>query len=116
MSDCSRLLKLAGHLQAEIGAARAGDTQGQFPILDLVGNLRDEAGTHADKAALAALCAEAWEHIVRIVESGAVFSANDILWLKELLARVQALAGPADSSSAATSPSPRKTRRFHCPK
>ena len=106
MSDCSRLLKLAGHLQAEIGAARAGDTQGQFPILDLVGNLRDEAATHTDKAALAAFCAEAWEHIVKIVESGAVFSADDISWLKELLARVQALAGLADSSSAAALPAP----------
>jgi two-component system chemotaxis sensor kinase CheA len=104
MSDCSRLLKLAGHLQAEIGAARAGDTQGQFPILDLVGNLRDEAGKLADQAPLAALCAEAWEHVVKIVESGAVFSADDISWLKDLLARVQALVGTTDSSSVAAQP------------
>ena len=31
MSDCSRLLKLAGQLQAEIAAARAGDTQSVPP-------------------------------------------------------------------------------------
>jgi two-component system chemotaxis sensor kinase CheA len=106
MSDSSKLLKLAGHLQAEIGAARAGDTQGQFPILDLVGNLRDEAGALADQAALAALCAESWERIVKIVESGAVFSVADISWLKELLARVLALAGQTDASSVAAAPAP----------
>jgi two-component system chemotaxis sensor kinase CheA len=102
MSDRSRLLKLAGHLQAEINAARAGDTQGQFPILDLIGNLRDESSAHADLAALVTTCAEAWERTVRIVESGQPFSAADISWLKDLLARVQALVGSADSSTAAS--------------
>ena len=106
MSDCSRLLKLAGHLQAEIGAARAGDTQGQFPILDLIGNLRDEAGAHADKAALKTFCTAAWEHIVQIVESGAVFSPEDILWLKDLLARVQALIGVSEIPTVTTQPVP----------
>ena len=93
MSDCSKLLKLAGQLQAEIAAARAGDTQGQFPILDLVGNLRDEAGKHADQAELAALCAKSWERVVKIVESGAAFSAADISWLNDLLTPVNSLVG-----------------------
>ena len=101
MSDRNRLLKLAGHLQAEIRAAKAGDSQGQFPILDLIGNLRDEAGTHADLAALVTLCAEAWERVVRIVESGQPFTTDDVAWLHDLLARVQALAGAADSPIAA---------------
>ena len=92
MSDRSRLLKLAGHLRAEIQAARAGDTQGQFPILDLIGNLRDEAGANAELSALATLCTEAWERTVRIVESGQPFSPDDIIWLNDLLARVQTLA------------------------
>jgi two-component system chemotaxis sensor kinase CheA len=104
MSDHSRLLKLTGHLQAEIGAARAGDTQGQFPILDLVGNLRDEAAAIPGMIVLAAACTEAWEKIVRIVESGQPFVPDDIAWLKDLLARVQALAGAADSSSAPAAP------------
>ncbi|MGA2246910.1 MAG: chemotaxis protein CheA [Verrucomicrobiota bacterium] len=104
MSDRNRLLKLTGHLQAEIVAARASDTQGQFPILDLVGNLRDEAGTDPAWSALSATCAEAWERVVRIVESGRAFSADDISWLKDLLERVQALAGAADSSTAQTAP------------
>ncbi|HUC86512.1 MAG TPA: chemotaxis protein CheA [Candidatus Acidoferrales bacterium] len=106
MIDLSRLLKLTGHLQAEIIAARAGDTQGQFPILDLVGNLRDEAGAAPELSGLAAACAEAWERIVRIVESGQPFTADDIAWLKELLARVQALAGLAGSSTAGAAPAP----------
>jgi two-component system chemotaxis sensor kinase CheA len=106
MTDRSRLLKLTDQLQAEIATARAGDTHGQFPILDIVGNLRDEAATLADKTDLAALCAEAWERVVKIVESGAPFHADDISWLKDLLAQVQALAGTAGSSPAAASPAP----------
>jgi two-component system chemotaxis sensor kinase CheA len=106
MSDRSRLLKLAGHLRAEIQAARAGDTQGQFPILDLIGNLRDEAGAEAELAPLATLCAEAWERTVRIVESGQPFTADDIVWLNDLLVRVQTLAGGTDSSTAPTAPAP----------
>jgi len=101
MNDRSRLLKLAAHLQAEIQAARAGDTQGQFPILDLIGNLRDEASAHAELSALVALCAEGWERTVRIVESGQPFTASDISWLQDLLARVQVSVGATDSSSVA---------------
>lgn len=101
MNDRSRLLKLAGHLQAEINAARAGDTQGQFPILDLIGNLRDEAGAHPELTALVTLCGESWERTVRIVESGQPFSADDITWLRALLARVHELAGATDSACSA---------------
>jgi len=106
MSDLSRLTKLAGHLQAEISAARAGDTQGQFPILDLIGNIRDEAGGIPTLKSLATLCAEAWERMVKIVESGQDFSAADIAWLKTLLAQVQVPGSPADCSSAAAAPAP----------
>ena len=99
MSNRSRLLKLAGHLQAEIQAARAGDTQGQFPILDLVGNLRDEAGAHTELSGLVTQCSEAWERVVRIVESGQPFTAEDISWLNDFLACVQAAIGTADSAT-----------------
>src|ERR1039458_5863976 len=100
MSDRSRLLKLAAHLQAEIRAAKAGGSQGKFPILDVIGNLRDEAG--GELPALVTLCAEAWERMVRLVESGQPFQPEDGSCLQELLARVQTLAGLADSSTAAT--------------
>jgi len=106
MSDRSRLFKLAGHLQAEIRAARAGDTQGQFPILDLIGNLRDEAGAHAELSALVTLCTESWERTVHIVESGQPFTAADIAWLPELLAQIHALIGPASATETMPLPAP----------
>ncbi len=90
MSD--RLSKLTTQFQAEVAGARANDSAGQFPILDLIGNLRDEA-SKTGKPALEKLCGEAWEKLVLIVESGNPFSAADISWLNDLLPRVQALAG-----------------------
>ena len=104
MSDHNRLLKLTGQLQAEVAAARAEDSQGQFPILDLIGNLRDEAAQNGNLKPLESLCAGAWERLVQIVESGRPFKADDIVWLSELLARVQTLAGAAESTTAAPAP------------
>jgi two-component system chemotaxis sensor kinase CheA len=92
MSDASRIIKLAGQLAVEVSTAKAGDTQGQFPILDLIGNLRDEA---KDIPKLTAFCADAWERMVKIVESGANFSLDDIAWLQVLLVQVRALASAA---------------------
>jgi len=115
MNDRSRLIKLAGHLQAEIRAAKAGDSQGQFPILDLIGNLRDEAGADAGLAAFVALCSAAWERVVRIVESGKPFTADEIAWLHDFLAQAQAMAGPADSSTAAATPAPVAPKEVEIP-
>ena len=106
MSDRSKLLKLSAYLQAEINAAKAGDCQGQFPILDLFGNLRDEAAGHADLAGLVALCAEAWERVVRIVESGKAFAADEIAWLRDELAHVQSAIGATESPAPAPAPAP----------
>jgi len=100
MNDASRLLTLITQLSAEIAGARAGDSQGQFPILDIIGNLRDEAVKGGGLKPLEALCADAWERMVKIVESGQPFVADDISWLSELLSRVQALAGGADAAAA----------------
>ena len=86
-----RLNKLSGNLKSELGAAKAGSNQGQFPILDLLGNLRDEAGAKPGKAALQDLCAKAWERMVGIVESGQPFQAGDLAWLGELCAQIDAL-------------------------
>jgi len=98
MNNSERLAKLLASLNYEVGAAKAGSNQGQFPILDLLGNLRDEAVADSP---LKKICADAWERMVGIVETGKDFKADDIAWLKELQAKIQALAGPADSSSAA---------------
>jgi two-component system chemotaxis sensor kinase CheA len=98
MNNPDRLAKLFASLTFEIGAAKAGSGQGQFPILDLLGNLRDES---ASQPALQKICADGWERMVGIVETGKDFQADDISWLKSLLNEVQALVSPADSSSAA---------------
>jgi two-component system chemotaxis sensor kinase CheA len=106
MDNQDRLSKLFGSLNFEAGAAQAGAAQGQFPILDLLGNLRDEAAARPALAALHTLCATAWERMVGIVESGQPFLAGDIAWLKELTAQIQTLACPAGSSGAASAPDP----------
>ena len=112
MSTPDRLGKLLNSLAAEIAAARAGASDGQFPVLDLLGNLRDEA---AHPSELRTLCAAAWERMVKIVESGNAFAAEDIAWLKELTAQIRALIGgnsisPAAAPVVATpAPAPAKT-------
>ncbi len=101
MDNQDRLTKLFGSLNFEAGAAKAGSSQGQFPILDLLGNLRDEAAGKPGRAALQKICAAAWERMVGIVESGQPFNAGDIEWLKNLVVEIQAPAGPAGSSAGA---------------
>src|SRR5882724_183217 len=101
MSENNRFSALLSQLSAEIASARAGDTSGQFPILDIVGNLRDQAVKQGGLEPLVKICADAWERLVTIVESGKPFSADDIAWLNDLLARVQALAGASAPAAAA---------------
>jgi hypothetical protein len=71
----NQLLALLGR---EIRQARAGSDQGQFPILDLIGNLRDEFAGGQESAAAHSACAAAWEKTVHIVESGQPFSPENI--------------------------------------
>lgn len=106
MSACDRLLQLTAHLQAEIQSARAGSTRGQFPILDLIGSLRNEASARSELTALAAVCVGAWKRVARSVESGQPFSADDVSWLQDLLAQVESLAGGAGASATGTGLSP----------
>jgi two-component system, chemotaxis family, sensor kinase CheA len=94
-----RIAKLTAQLAGEISSARANDTAGQFPILDLIGNLRDEA-LKCNLPELEKACAAAWEKMVQIVESGKAFSPEEILWLNELQTRVSAPATVAESSAA----------------
>ncbi len=95
MNNPNRIPQLSTSLSAEIKAAKAGSNSGQFPILDLLGNLRDEAAGKPALAALNALCAKAWEQMVTIVESGTTFSEADIRWLNDLLPQVLAATGEA---------------------
>jgi two-component system chemotaxis sensor kinase CheA len=104
MEHQDRLTKLTGSLNFEAASAQAGSAQGQFPLLDLLGNLRDEAAGQPALAPLQTLCANAWERMVRIVESGQPFAAGDIAWLKELAEHITALAHPDGSSVAKPAP------------
>jgi two-component system, chemotaxis family, sensor kinase CheA len=89
----------------EIRRARAGSADGQFPILDLVGNLRDEAASEPGLAAIGSACAEAWEKMVRIVESGQPFNAEHMEWLNTLLACLEKnFEAPGQPPAAAPAP------------
>ena len=106
MNEPERLSKLLVSLGNEVAAAQAGSTSGQFPILDLLGNLRDEAAAQAELGELKTVCAAAWEKTVGIVESGQPFSAGDIEWLNGLLAQIKSLANPGPKAEATTAPEP----------
>jgi two-component system, chemotaxis family, sensor kinase CheA len=89
MTDPKRLQKLLDSLAAEIGLAQANSHQSQFPILDLLGNIRDLTDGAPDLAALHATCAEAWERVVVIVESGKPFTAAEVEWLRAAAEKLQ---------------------------
>ena len=93
MKNPSRANQLLLALGAEVRSVRAGSAQGQFPILDLIGNLRDETAAGPEWAAVHSACAVAWEKVVRIVESGQPFSVENIEWLNSLLAQIEKLTG-----------------------
>jgi two-component system chemotaxis sensor kinase CheA len=86
-----RLSKLLDSLGMEIISAQAGSNQGQFPILDLLGNLRDETAGKPELAEIHTICGEAWERQVRIVESGQSFTQADLDWLNACLGQLQQL-------------------------
>jgi two-component system chemotaxis sensor kinase CheA len=106
MNHQERLSQLVASLGLEIGSAQAGSSQGQFPILDLLGNLRDEAAGKPELGEQHKICAEAWERMVKIVESGKPFAAEDLQWLKNLLTGIQGgVASPAAPAAATPGPS-----------
>ena len=108
-------------LGVEILRTSAGSADGQFPILDLIGNLRDEAAGNVELVAVHSACAGAWEKMVRIVESGKPFSPEDIEWLNGLLTQIEEPAcgssetppgfGVRQSSGALELPAPRQQRQ-----
>jgi len=106
MNNPERLSKWVAALEREIGSAQAGSSQGQFPILDLLGNLRDEAASKPEWGEPQKICAEAWERMVKIVESGNSFAAADLCWLKDLFPRVQILAGGGNAAAVPAAPAP----------
>jgi two-component system chemotaxis sensor kinase CheA len=104
MNNQERLARLLASLGREIDSAQAGSSQGQFPILDLLGNLRDEAAGKPEWAGPHQICAEAWDRLVKIVESGQSFVAEDISWLKDLFPRIRTLASAVDAPAVSAAP------------
>jgi len=104
MNNQDRIFQFFSSLDAEIAASRAGSSRGQFPILDLLGNLRDEAADKPGLAELHSLSSGAWERMVQVVESGKPFADEDIHWLNDLTARIRTLAGSADCSTVRPRP------------
>lgn len=94
MSDLNRLKSLLTSLGAEILTARGGSPEGQFPILDLLENLRTEARDDPGLKDLFAHANSAWERMAEIVEGGAPFSPAQVEWLRELLGKLQGAAEP----------------------
>jgi two-component system chemotaxis sensor kinase CheA len=109
MNNQDRLGKLLDSLGMEFITVQAGSTQGQFPILDLLGNIRDETAEKPEFAELHGLCAEAWEQMVRIVESSQPFGQKDVQWLNSLLGRLQKLVPTPASASARDAEAARPT-------
>lgn len=94
-------------LNRELELARPGSDQGQFPILDILGNFRDEAAAKGGTGELHSCCAAAWEKMLHLVESGKPFSEEDIAWLKELFSQLQKLAAaPVQPAVPAPVPAP----------
>ena len=109
MDKPERTHQLLAALGAEIRQACAGSDGGQFPILDLIGNLRDETVGKPALAAAHSACTGAWEKMVRIVESGQPFSPENIEWLNGLLADIEknpAAPGLPPAPKPAPAPSP----------
>lgn len=101
MNNLDRLQPLLASLAQEVASARAGSDQNQFPILDLMGNLRDASPAMAE---FHKLCADAWERVVRVVESAQPFSQADMDWLNALVPHLQSLAAPGTGVPVVAAP------------
>ncbi|MBC8094429.1 MAG: chemotaxis protein CheA, partial [Akkermansiaceae bacterium] len=108
MTNFEKLQTLLDSLGMEIVTAQAGSSQGQFPILDLLGNLRDQAEGKPELPSMHKRCADAWERMVQIVESGQAFKAEEIQWLNELLTFLQksVRAGSSELETVSAPPAP----------
>lgn len=94
MNELSRIEDIKVRLGGEITRTCAGSTEGQFPILDLLGNLRDEARKSSELEKLAVIAQDAWQKLVGIVESGHPFTSSDIQWLQDVRQKAEMCALP----------------------
>jgi len=93
MNDMNGLESLLTSLGMEILTARAGSTEGQFPILDLLTNLQEVASHAPVKKKIRIISEKGRERMVAIVKGAKPFTGPDILWMRKLLAELQVSAG-----------------------
>jgi len=102
MSDQSLLNRLFASLEGELTLVSAGSDQSQFPILDLLGNMRDEAR----EGDLAECARNAADRMVSIIESGKPFTADDVAWLQDVTAELRSILAPPASASKPAAAAP----------
>ena len=106
-NERAKLETLLQSLGTEIVLAQPGSDRGQFPILDLLGNIRDEAAHSRELAPAQAEAAAAWERVVGIVESGQPFDPVQVEWLGHLFQRLEMLIeNPGAEVASESTPSP----------
>lgn len=93
MNDMNGLESLLTSLGMEILTARAGSTEGQFPILDLLTNLQEVASHAPVKKKIRTISEKGRERMVAIVKGAKPFTGPDIQWMRKLLAELQVSAG-----------------------
>jgi two-component system, chemotaxis family, sensor kinase CheA len=109
-----RTEQLLTSLGMEIMLAKAGSDSGQFPILDLLINLRDLSADAKELAVFHPHVKQAADKMIEIVESGKPFSTENITWLLKAFEEAQKLAGqkaetnsaPENSASQPQAPAP----------
>src|SRR5271166_2757848 len=84
MSQPTKIQTLLAALESEISRTVAGSTEGQFPILDLLGNIRDEAAKAPGHGSLADCAGKAWEALVTAIESSQPFTPEQQQSLRDL--------------------------------
>jgi two-component system chemotaxis sensor kinase CheA len=105
MSEPRKIQNWLANLGKEISGAAPGSTEGQFPILDLLGNIRDEARRAPESPEVAVCAQQAWERLVGILEAGQPFTAEHIEWLRNLNQSLAGLArGPENDASKGAGP------------
>jgi two-component system, chemotaxis family, sensor kinase CheA len=85
MNAPARVHSLLESLSREAVLLQHDKEPNPLPILDLLGNLRDEAGSYPAGRNLRERAAEAWERLVKIVESAQAFTLSEIEWFLQAI-------------------------------
>lgn len=85
-------------LAAEIELAGPGSDSGQFPILDLLGNIRDCSPTEPGGNQLHLAASQAAQAMATLLESQRAFTTADLDWLRRVCPQLRKLLEQPDST------------------